>query len=111
MIIIIIIIFFQSTSDERVLTGQLTSIGEKQLFQLGRLLRTELIDEKDNHGLLPTTYDPKYVQYVNNFELEIIIFVFSCRSTYMDRTISSARSFLAGLFSSNNQIKANGKFK
>ncbi|CAF4412253.1 unnamed protein product, partial [Adineta steineri] len=32
----------------------------------------------------------------------------------MDRTISSARSFLAGLFSSaktNNQIQANGSFE
>ncbi|CAF4361683.1 unnamed protein product, partial [Adineta steineri] len=37
-----------------------------------------------------------------------------CRSTYMDRTIGSARSFLAGLFSSvktNNQIQANGSFE
>lgn len=41
-------------------------------------------------------------------------FVSSCRSTYMTRTISSARSFLAGLFSSNqtdNQIQANGKIR
>jgi hypothetical protein len=84
----------KSTSEERVITGQLTSIGEKQLFQLGRLLRSELIDE--NHGLLPATYDPKYV---------------FCRSTYMDRTISSARSFLAGLFTSDNKIQANGPFE
>ena len=40
----------------------------------------------------------------------IVVFC-SCRSTYMDRTIASARSFLAGLFTSNNKIQANGKFK
>ncbi|CAF5104516.1 unnamed protein product, partial [Rotaria sp. Silwood1] len=37
-----------------------------------------------------------------------------CRSTYMDRTIASARSFLAGLFTSvkiNNKIQANGPFE
>jgi hypothetical protein len=40
--------------------GQLTAIGEKQLVQLGRLLRSHLIDD-NNNGLLPATYDPKYV--------------------------------------------------
>ncbi|CAF4754377.1 unnamed protein product, partial [Rotaria sp. Silwood2] len=37
-----------------------------------------------------------------------------CRSTYMDRTIASARSFLAGLFSSvktDNKIQTNGPFE
>ncbi|CAF4864533.1 unnamed protein product [Rotaria socialis] len=38
----------------------------------------------------------------------------NCRSTYMDRTIASARSFLAGLFSSeesDNKIQATGPFE
>jgi hypothetical protein len=39
----------------------LTAVGEKQLFQLGRLLRADLIDGENNNGLLPATYDPKYV--------------------------------------------------
>ncbi|CAF3855915.1 unnamed protein product [Adineta steineri] len=90
----------KSVADINVRKGQLTAIGEKQLFQLGRLIRSELIDDDNsNNGLLPETYDPTYVY---------------CRSTYMDRTISSARSFLAGLFSSaktNNQIQANGSFE
>lgn len=37
-------------------------------------------------------------------------FCVSCRSTYMDRTIASARSFLAGLFSSENEVQAKGEF-
>jgi hypothetical protein len=41
-------------------TGQLTAIGEKQLYQLGRLIRSEIIEE-DEKGLIPTTYDPKIV--------------------------------------------------
>ncbi|CAF4609040.1 unnamed protein product [Rotaria sp. Silwood1] len=90
----------KSVSGENVITGQLTAIGEEQLFQLGRLIRSELIDDSNNDKrLLPATYDSKYVY---------------CRSTYMDRTIASARSFLAGLFTSvkiNNKIQANGPFE
>ncbi|CAF3146830.1 unnamed protein product [Rotaria socialis] len=89
----------KSTSTDTVTTGQLTSVGEKQLFQLGRRLRSEVIDVRNNNGLIPKTYDPKYVY---------------CRSTYMDRTIASARSFLAGLFSSeesDNKIQATGPFE
>ncbi|CAF0739599.1 unnamed protein product [Rotaria sordida] len=89
----------KSVSGENVMKGQLTAIGEKQLFQLGRLLRSELIDDNNDKGLLPATYDSQYVY---------------CRSTYMDRTIASARSFLAGLFSSvkmDNKIQANGPFE
>jgi hypothetical protein len=52
--------FFQSTSDEKVVTGQLTAIGEKQLYQLGRLIQSEIIKEDDS-GLIPTTYDPNIV--------------------------------------------------
>jgi hypothetical protein len=39
----------------------LTAVGEKQLFQLGRFLRSELIHDRNNNGLLSETYDPKYV--------------------------------------------------
>jgi hypothetical protein len=40
----------------------LTAVGEKQLFQLGRHLRSKLItDDNNNSGLLPATYNPKYV--------------------------------------------------
>ncbi|CAF5222561.1 unnamed protein product, partial [Rotaria magnacalcarata] len=51
----------KSTSTDTVTTGQLTSVGERQLFQLGRRLRSELIDVRNNNGLLPKEYDPKYV--------------------------------------------------
>jgi hypothetical protein len=36
-------------------------VGEKQLFELGKLLRLELINENNSNGLIPATYDPKYV--------------------------------------------------
>ncbi|CAF0756523.1 unnamed protein product [Adineta ricciae] len=89
----------KSMSGLSVRTGQLTAIGERQLFQLGKLIRSELIDPKENAGLIPATYDPQYVY---------------CRSTYMDRTISSARAFLAGLFTSDekdHKIQATGPFE
>ncbi|UJR13380.1 hypothetical protein I4U23_000396 [Adineta vaga] len=88
----------KSTSGDKVVTGQLTAIGEKQLHNLGKSIRKEIIKE-DNSGLIPMVYDPKIVY---------------CRSTYMDRTIASARSFLAGLFSStkhNDEIQAKGPFE
>ncbi|CAF2705962.1 unnamed protein product [Rotaria sp. Silwood2] len=90
----------KSASGENVKTGQLTAVGEKQLFELGRFIRSQLINDSNyDQGLLPATYDSKYVY---------------CRSTYMDRTIASARSFLAGLFSSvktDNKIQTNGPFE
>jgi hypothetical protein len=52
--------FLQSVSGEKVVTGQLTAIGEKQLYELGKLIRSEIIKE-DKHGLLPTIYDPNHV--------------------------------------------------
>jgi len=52
--------FFQSASGEKVVTGQLTAIGEKQLYQLGKLIQAEIIGE-DGNGLIPTTYDPNIV--------------------------------------------------
>jgi len=47
-------------SGDKVVTGQLTAIGEKQLHQLGRLIRSEIIKEDEN-GLIPTTYNPNIV--------------------------------------------------
>ncbi|CAF4241547.1 unnamed protein product [Rotaria magnacalcarata] len=88
----------KSTSDLKVVTGQLTAIGEKQLYQVGQLIRSEII-KQDQHQLIPSTYDSDIVY---------------CRSTYMDRTIASARCFLAGLFSSekdDNKIKSKGPFE
>lgn len=38
-----------------------------------------------------------------------LLLLLSCRSTYMNRTLASARSFLAGLFSAENQVQAKGK--
>ncbi|CAF3878971.1 unnamed protein product, partial [Rotaria sp. Silwood1] len=89
----------KSTTDELVVTGQLTAIGEKQLFNLGRRLQSELMDDGNNDGLIPNTYDPKIVY---------------CRSTYRKRTLASARSFLAGLFSSEatgNKVQSTGPFE
>jgi len=36
-------------------------VGEKQLFELGKRLRLELIDENNSNGLISSTYDPNYV--------------------------------------------------
>ncbi len=52
--------YFQSASGERVVTGQLTAIGEKQLYKLGKLIRSQIIEESDS-GLIPTVYDPNIV--------------------------------------------------
>ncbi|UJR33987.1 hypothetical protein I4U23_021402 [Adineta vaga] len=50
----------KSISGLTVRTGQLTAVGEKQLFQLGKTIRSKLIDTTNN-GLLSATYDPNYV--------------------------------------------------
>ena len=42
------------------MTGQLTAIGEKQLYRLGQHLRSELIGD-ETHRLIPDIYDPQYV--------------------------------------------------
>jgi hypothetical protein len=88
----------KSATGDKIVTGQLTVIGEKQLYELGKSIRSEIIEEDEN-GLVPPVYDPSIVY---------------CRSTYMDRTVSSARSFLAGLFSSekkDNKVQAKGPFE
>ena len=54
------LVFLQSVEGLRAVTGQLTAIGQKQLYQLGRQLRSELIEDAQQ-PLLPPTYDPKYV--------------------------------------------------
>lgn len=51
---------FKSTSGDRIVTGQLTGIGERQLYQLGKSIRKEIIHE-DQNGLLPMAYDPNLV--------------------------------------------------
>ena len=38
----------------------------------------------------------------------VFLFVFSCRSTYINRTIASGRAFLAGFFTFDGQIRADG---
>ena len=43
-----------------MVTGQLTAIGEKQLFKLGKLIRSQIIEENDS-GIIPTIYDPTIV--------------------------------------------------
>ncbi|CAF4539719.1 unnamed protein product, partial [Rotaria sp. Silwood2] len=50
----------KSTSDVKVVTGQLTAIGEKQLYQLGKLIRSQIIKE-DNNGLIPNIYHSNIV--------------------------------------------------
>jgi len=65
-------------------SGQLTAIGEKQIYELGKKIQQDLI-LKEN--FLSKIYDPSLVY---------------TRSTYIDRTIHSARCFLAGLFSDEN---------
>ncbi|CAF4171953.1 unnamed protein product [Rotaria sordida] len=50
----------KSASDVKVVTGQLTAIGEKQLYQLGKLIRSQII-KQDNNGLIPNIYDPNIV--------------------------------------------------
>ncbi|CAF0741484.1 unnamed protein product [Didymodactylos carnosus] len=76
-----------------VVSGQLTAIGEEQLYTLGQSMKPDFIASE----LIPPVYDPN-ITY--------------CRATYMDRTIASARSFLAGLFSDENQkVQAKGPFE
>lgn len=45
---------------DRIVTGQLTGIGERQLYQLGQSIRKEIIDDDENR-LLPMIYDPNIV--------------------------------------------------
>lgn len=47
---------------DRIVTGQLTAIGERQLHQLGQTIRQELIrNDDDDEGLIPPIYDPNLV--------------------------------------------------
>ncbi|CAF1194659.1 unnamed protein product [Adineta ricciae] len=81
-------------NDGAAFCGQLTTVGEKQLYEVGKKIHQDII-VKDK--LLPETYDPDLVY---------------TRSTYIDRTMHSARCFLAGLFTDNNgNIQANGPFE
>ena len=82
-------------NDGAAYCGQLTAVGERQVYQMGKRIRQILIHEEQ---LLPQFYDPRLVY---------------TRSTYIDRTIHSARCFLAGLFSDDNDghIQAKGPFQ
>jgi len=60
--------------------GMLTTVGEKQMYELGRRLRERYIDQL---AFLSNVYDQKEVY---------------ARSTHFLRTIRSAKSVLAGLF-------------
>ncbi|CAF3711831.1 unnamed protein product [Rotaria sp. Silwood1] len=50
----------KSTSGGKIVTGQLTAIGEKQLYQLGKIIRSQIIKE-DNNEIIPNIYDPNIV--------------------------------------------------
>ncbi|CAF4363016.1 unnamed protein product, partial [Adineta steineri] len=50
----------KSASGDKIVTGQLTAVGEKQLYELGKIIRSELIKE-DDKGLIPPIYDPNFV--------------------------------------------------
>ncbi|CAF3945895.1 unnamed protein product [Rotaria sp. Silwood1] len=71
------------------------AIGEKQVYDVGKKIRQNLIIKEK---LLPKFYDPHLIY---------------TRSTYIDRTIHSARCFLAGLFSDddNQTIQSNNPFE
>ncbi len=85
----------QKLNDGAAISGQLTTIGEKQVYELGKKIHQDLIIKEK---LLPKIYDPASLVYT--------------RSTYIDRTIHSARCFLAGLFSDENErIQVNGPFE
>lgn len=66
-------------------SGQLTAIGEKQVYDLGKKIHQDLIVKEK---LIPEHYEPSLIY---------------TRSTYIDRTIQSARCFLAGLFTDENE--------
>jgi hypothetical protein len=84
----------QKLNEGAAFSGQLTAIGEKQVYELGKKIHHDLIIKEK---LLPKIYDPCFVY---------------TRSTYIDRTIHSARCFLAGLFSDKNEkIQANSPFE
>jgi hypothetical protein len=84
----------QKLNEGLAYSGQLTSIGEKQIYELGKKIHEDLIIKEN---FLPKIYDPSLVY---------------TRSTYIDRTIDSARCFLAGLFSNENgKIETNNSFE
>jgi len=62
-------------NDGAAFSGQLTAVGEKQVYELGKKIHQDLII---NEKFLPKIYDPSLVY---------------TRSTYIDRTIHSARCF------------------
>ncbi|XP_019622455.1 PREDICTED: lysophosphatidic acid phosphatase type 6-like isoform X1 [Branchiostoma belcheri] len=67
--------------------GQLTSLGQQQMFDLGQQLRKHYIE---NHRFIDPEYNPQQV-YV--------------RSTNIKRTIESARCVLAGMFGNSQSGK------
>jgi len=74
----------QQLNNGAVYSGQLTTVGEQQVYDLGKKIHRDLfVKEK----FLPEFYDPKLVY---------------TRSTYIDRTINSARCFLAGFYTNEN---------
>lgn len=64
--------------------GQLTKVGEKQVFELGRRVRNKYMNEI---GFLKPDYNP--VEFYS-------------RSSHFRRTINSAKSFLAGVFNKSH---------
>ena len=84
--------------DNWPLYGELTPAGERQLYLLGRLRRSQYIEEKD---LLPNIYDPSLIY---------------ARSSDIRRTMMSLQSYLLGLYPTglsklnNNQIDKSKDF-
>lgn len=84
----------QKLNKDAAYSGQLTAVGEKQLYELGKKIHQDLIVKEK---FLPKIYDSSLVY---------------TRSTYIDRTIHSARCFLAGLYSGENEnIQTNVPFE
>lgn len=72
----------KSSHGEEVSNGQLTSIGEKQLFQLGQSMQQQLFaNENEEENLpIPKSYHPQRVLFVSVLSLSSIFFSFSSPS-------------------------------
>ncbi|KAL4426737.1 hypothetical protein ABPG74_006109 [Tetrahymena malaccensis] len=74
-------------TEQKAMNGELTPVGIRQHFELGRKLKAEYIDKR---GFLSSSYNPQ----------ELFV-----RSTDVTRTLMSAESQLAGLYPYNSGPK------